>query len=144
MDNKSVARTIGQQIGVVEHTLSITNSKDEKATINIKIDFSTASDTEIKSWLCSNRGIAGQRPWRSLTKAEIMELNGRTFDACSIGTKPKSMIESTTALLNRFEGKSKAEIVAEFVKAGMSEIKAEILASAMLTNDDGELELENE
>lgn len=82
---------IGKLVGVVKHTFSITNDADEKvSSVTINIDFTNVNDTDIKSWLCSNRIIAGQRPWRKLSKAEIENMNGRTFDANTIGQKVKS------------------------------------------------------
>jgi hypothetical protein len=126
--------TIGSRIGVVGHTLSITNVKDEKVQLNIKIDYSTATDTDIKSWLNSNRVIAGQRPWRSLTADELKAMDGMTFNATTIGQKVKSLRESTSALLNQFNGKSREEIIDSFMSnPSMTLAKAEMLANAMLS-----------
>ena len=91
---------IGQLIGVVDHTFSITNSHDDKVQVAVKVDFSTASDADIKTWLTSNRIIAGQRPWRSLSKAELLELSGTTFVAQNIGKKVKSRAEQVQSMVN--------------------------------------------
>lgn len=125
-------RTIGQIIGTVSHNLSITNAKDEKVQLTIKIDFSNASDTDLKAWLCSNRAIAGQRPWRALSKDELVKLNGMTFMAETIGQKVKSLKETTAALLSQFSGKSREEIIESFMNAGVPKEKAELMADAML------------
>ena len=86
--------TLGQKIGIVKHSLSITNARDEKTSITISLDFSTASDSEIKSWLCGSRAIAFQRPTRSLSLAEINELDGTTIPAQDAGKKVKSRQET--------------------------------------------------
>ena len=85
--------TLGQTIGKVRHTFSITNDAKDKVQLAVTIDFSTASDTDIKSWLVSNRVIAGQRPWRALSKDEIESLDGQTILATDIGKKIKSREE---------------------------------------------------
>ena len=82
--------TIGQTIGIISHTFSITNDHDDKVQLSVRLDCRTASDDEIKGWITSNRIIAGQRPWRSLSKDELLELNGTTFIAQNIGQKVKS------------------------------------------------------
>ena len=54
-------KTLGQMIGTVTDTFSITNARGEKVQISVKWDFTTSTDTDIKSWLCGNRRIAFQR-----------------------------------------------------------------------------------
>ena len=123
---------LGSQIGVVGHSFSITNDQGDKVQLSIKIDFSTSSDQDLKTWLVSNRIIAGQRPWRSLSKDELVKLNGMTFQAETIGQKVKSLKETTTALLNQFSGKSKQEIIDVLMQTpGMTVDKAELIAEAM-------------
>ena len=51
---------IGKAIGIVSHSFSIKNDRDEKVTLNIKVDFRTCSDQDIKGWIVSNRIIAGK------------------------------------------------------------------------------------
>ena len=123
---------IGKSIGVVGHAFSITNDKGDKVQLSINIDFTGASDADIKAWLVSNRIIAGQRPWRSLSKDELIKLNGMTFMAETIGQKVKSLKETTTALLNQFSGKSREEIIESFINAGVPKEKAKLMADAML------------
>ena len=82
--------TLGQTIGIVKHSMSITNNAGDKVSLTIKIDFTTASDNDITNWLCSNRCIAGQRPWRGLSLSELKALDNRTFMASDIGKKVKS------------------------------------------------------
>jgi hypothetical protein len=125
--------TLGSRIGVVGHTLSITNNKDEKVQLTIKIDYSTATDTDIKSWLNSNRVIAGQRPWRSLTAEELKAMDGMTFNAATIGQKVKSTKETMQNVLNQYAGKSKQEIMNDLIKMGLPELKAELMADAILS-----------
>lgn len=125
-------QTLGQRIGVVSHTLSVTNTKDENVTITIKVDYSTASNVEIISWLNSNRGIAFQRPTRLLSKDEISNLSGNMFNAVTIGSKAKSVAEITTNMLNVYAGKSKVEVIEMLMKSGLNEIKAELMADAIM------------
>lgn len=114
--------TIGKAIGIVEHSFSIKNDREEKVTLNIKVDFRTCSDQDVKGWLVSNRIIAGQRPWRSLSLGELWELNGKTFSANTIGQKVKSREEQ------------KRELVTTFINAGLGQEKALQLATAALDN----------
>ena len=81
---------IGQSIGIVDHSFSITNDHGDKVTVSAKVDFSTATDQDIKGWVISNRIIAGQRPWRALSKSELEGLKDQTFLAQNIGRKVKS------------------------------------------------------
>ena len=92
--------TIGQSIGVLSHAFKITNDNEETVQLSIKIDFSTASDDDIKSWITSNRVIAGQRPWRSLSKSELIGLNEKLFVAQNIGRKVKSRAEQVQSMVN--------------------------------------------
>ena len=96
-------KTIGQLMGIVSHTLSVTNDRGDKVTITINVDFRTSSDTDCRTWNVSNRVIAGQRPWRSLTKAELEKLNGSTFIAQNIGQKVKSYGETKQAAVAAFD-----------------------------------------
>ena len=88
-----MTQTLGQTIGKVRHTGSIKNDAGDKVQIGIYIDFSTCTDTDISNWLCANRFIAGQRPWRSLSIDELKGLDGQTFLASDIGKKVKSRAE---------------------------------------------------
>ena len=115
-------QTIGTLVGKVPHTFGITNDVGEKAQLTITIDFSTASDNDIKGWLVANRIIAGQRPWRTLSVDELKALNGLVFIAEAIGRKVKSREEQ------------KAELKATFMNAGVDEKKAEQLATVALEN----------
>ena len=85
--------TIGQRLGVQRHTLSIKNDAGDKASISVRIDYTSASDNDIAGWLNSNRVISGQRVWRKMDVDEIGELDGQTFIANNIGQKIKTMAE---------------------------------------------------
>lgn len=91
---------LGQIIGVQKHSFNIKNDNEEKVALSITIDFSTATDADIIAWLVSNRTIAGQRPWRSLSVAELNDLDGTSFVAQNIGQKVKSRVERIQALVN--------------------------------------------
>lgn len=93
-------QTLGQIIGIVNHSGSVKNDDEESCSLSINIDFSTASDQDIKNWLCSNRIIAGARPWRKLSLDEIKNLGGTTFIAQNIGHKVKSRKEQIQVHLN--------------------------------------------
>ena len=119
---KDTTLTIGQMVGVVDHSFGITNAQGDKTTVSVKIDFSTCSDNDVKNWLVSNRIIAGQRPWRSLSLDELKALNGTTFNANSIGQKVRSRDEQ------------KRDLVNTFTNAGVPTAQAELLAEAALNN----------
>jgi len=85
--------TIGQMIGKIKHSMSVTNDNKEKTSIMVTFDFSTATDVDIKSWLCGSRAIAFQRPARSLSKGEIDALSGTVVIAQNAGVKVKSRDE---------------------------------------------------
>ena len=121
-NNETEVKTVGMQIGTVDHAFSITNSVGDTVTLSIKIDFTTSSISDIKSWLVSNRIIAGQRPWRNLSKTELMKLNGQTFNASTIGTKIKSREQQ------------KVDMVNMFVAAGVPIEQATALATAAINN----------
>jgi hypothetical protein len=125
--------SLGKRIGKVSKACKVTIGSGESATINIEIDFSNASDTDVRSWLAADRVIAFQRPTRLLTIDEIKGLDGQTFDATTIGTKAKSKIDTIKSVLNAYSGKSKDEIMDDLVKLGMSNEKAELLADAMVS-----------
>jgi hypothetical protein len=92
--------TLGQTIGKVKHTFSVKNDHDDKVQLTMKVDFTTASDNDIKGWLVGNRIIAYQRPIRSLSKAEIAELDNTTIVAQNAGVKVKSHEEQVQSMVN--------------------------------------------
>lgn len=105
-------KTIGEMVGVVRHTCSTKNDAGERVQTTIKIDFSSASDDDIKSWLTSNRVIAGQRVWRTLSVDEIKStVDGGTFMAQHIGRKIRS----------------ERERIADYVNAGIPENIAKMM-----------------
>lgn len=95
MDNK----TLGQIIGVVRHNLDITLDNGTKANAVVNIDFTSTNDSDIKSWLCSNRIISGQRAWRKMSLNEFNDIvDKQTFAASSIGQKVKTHEEKVALL----------------------------------------------
>ena len=92
--------TLGKEIGIVKHSMSITNNAGDKVSLTIKINFTASSDNDITNWLCSNRCIAGQRPWRGLSLDELKALDNKTFVASNIGQKVKSRADQITDLVN--------------------------------------------
>ena len=91
---------LGKEIGIVKHSMSITNNAGDKVSLTIKINFTASSDNDITNWLCSNRCIAGQRPWRGLSLNELKALDNRTFIASDIGKKVKSREDQINDLVN--------------------------------------------
>ena len=85
--------TLGQTIGKVRHSFTITNDAKEKVQLALILDFSTCTDADIKDWLCSNRIIAFQRPSRALSAEELKGLDGQTIMAIDAGKKVKSRAE---------------------------------------------------
>lgn len=95
-----MANTLGAIIGVVEHSFSVKNDQDEIVQLAVKIDFTTSTDAEIKSWLAGNRTIAFQRPARALTASELRKLNGSTIMAKTAGAKIQSDVAKIRAAIN--------------------------------------------
>jgi hypothetical protein len=95
-----MANTIGMAIGKIIDTFSITNNRGASTTLRINWDFSTASDSDIKSWLAGNRRIAFQRPSRALSVDELNELDGTTIAASNAGKKTMSRSERIDNLVN--------------------------------------------
>ena len=92
-------KTLGQMIGVVKHHFDITLDNNTKTSASVDIDFSAVLDNDIKSWLCSNRVISGQRAWRKMSLDEIASnVNGTTFQAGAIGQKVKTHAEKVAML----------------------------------------------
>ncbi len=85
--------TIGQTIGKVVDNFAITNDAGDKVQLKLTYDFSTATDTDIKSWLCGNRRISLQRPSRAKSKAELESMNDQTIMAIDAGKKFKTRAE---------------------------------------------------
>ena len=85
--------TLGQTIGRVVDNFAITNDAGDKVQVRLAYDFSTATDVDIKSWLCGNRRIALQRPARAKSKAELEALNGMVIVAVDAGKKVKTRAE---------------------------------------------------
>ena len=118
-----MSNELGAMIGVVKTTCKTTIAGGGASVTNtIYIDFSTASDDDIRGWLASNRVIAGQRPWKNMSEEELKALDGSTFVAQSIGTKVKSRKEQVQAFK------------VAFMASGIDEKTAGVLATAAIDN----------
>ena len=85
--------TLGQTIGKVVDDFTITNDAEDKVRVRLTFDFGSATDSDIKSWLCGNRRIALQRPARARSKDELEALNGQVIQATDAGKKVKTLAE---------------------------------------------------
>lgn len=95
-----MSNEIGKAIGKVTHSFGITGDTGWKSKATIEIDFSGVSDADIKSWLASNRIIAGQRVWRAMDLEEFeSSVNGQVHTASDIGKKVKTKAEKVSALM---------------------------------------------
>jgi len=94
-----MANTLGNLIGKVKHSFSITNDAKEKVQVSVTFDFSTCTDADIKSWLCGNRAIVLQRPLRALSIGEIAKVDGTVIDASHAGRKVQSVEEKLNAAI---------------------------------------------
>jgi hypothetical protein len=119
---ENIKKTIGMRVGIVAKTCKVTNEEGDAVTITVNVDFSTATDTDIKNWLTADRIIAGQRPWRKLSRDEIIDMNGQTFNAASIGMKVRSKAEQRQDMIN------------VFVASGVPIEQATALAEAAINN----------
>ena len=95
----TMANTLGAIIGKVKHSFSITNDDKEKVQVSVTFDFSTCTDTDVKSWLCGNRAIVLQRPLRALSITEIAKIDGTVIDASHAGRKVQSVEEKLNAAI---------------------------------------------
>lgn len=101
MNDTTENKTIGQMIGILTHSFKVSQYKGGPSTsLRVKVDFTTASDSDIKGWLTSNRIIACQRPLRGLSENELEALNDTTFIAQNIGQKVKSREDKVQELVN--------------------------------------------
>jgi hypothetical protein len=97
-----MSNEIGTLIGKITHAFNVTpHGTKTKTPLTVTLDFSTASNADIKSWLASDRTIAMQRPMRSLTSDEILaNYNGQTMLASDVGQKIRSRAERIAELVN--------------------------------------------
>lgn len=119
--------TLGKAIGITVDNFSVTNNAGVSTKIRVNIDYSSVSDTDIRSWLNGNRRISLQRVLRSMTTAEIDALDGTTFMAETIGQKVKSDEQVKAEYMARFNTASdsdKARMIAE-LQAQMKVVKDE-------------------
>lgn len=105
--------TLGKQIGIIETNFRTTLDTGEKVQLNVKFDFTNASDEEIISWVVANRRIAFQTPLRALTLGEAKSLNGRTILATSCGKKIESKEQQVKKLVALGVPKNVARLVVE-------------------------------
>ncbi len=93
---------LGKTIGVISHSLKITNSVKDIVTIGVEFDYSTMDDQAIKNLIVRSTTIDFQRPTRLLSASEIKSLNGTVVIAQNAGRKVQSASEikaQTVALL---------------------------------------------
>ena len=99
-----MSNELGMLVGVITDNFAVKNDAGDTVQLHVKYDFSTASDEDIKSWLCGNRRIAMQRPLRKLSAEEITNLNGVTILAQDAGKKVKSKEDQIQEFVNAFVG----------------------------------------
>ena len=99
-----MSNELGMLVGVITDNFAVKNDAGDTVQLHVKYDFSTASDEDIKSWLCGNRRIAMQRPLRKLSVEEITNLNGVTILAQDAGKKVKSKEDQIQEFVNAFVG----------------------------------------
>lgn len=92
--------TLGSMIGVLTDNFAITNDDQDKVQLSVRWDFRTATDADIKSWLCGNRRIAFQRPSRAMSVDELTTVDGSTIPAIDAGKKVKTHAEKIAAIVN--------------------------------------------
>lgn len=90
---------LGATIGVIVDNFTITNDDQDKVQLSVKWDFRTATDADIKSWLCGNRRIAFQRPSRAMNKAELESCDKSTIPAIDAGKKVKTRQQRINELM---------------------------------------------
>ena len=114
--------TIGEAIGIQIDNFSVKNDAGDTVKIRVKIDYSNMSDLDIMNCLNGNRRIPLQRVLRKMSKEEIADLDGTTFDANDVGKKIKSRSEKIN------------EFITAFVNAGVDKEQAVVLATNAVDN----------
>lgn len=120
-----MSNELGMLIGSVRHTFGIMANDGSKRSVNVTFDFSTSTDDEIKSWLVGNRAIAAQKPPKSMTMAEALEVyDGKVIFASEAGKKAESESQVVAKMASQMASKTpeeKAALIAELMKvAGLS------------------------
>jgi hypothetical protein len=95
--------TLGNQIGIVESSFSITNSNDDKVDLRIKFDFRSTSDEKIKALLTGQGCVVafqngGGR--RGMSAAALRELDGMTVLAHQAGCKVRTKAQQVEDYVN--------------------------------------------
>ena len=117
-----MSNELGRLIGTLVDNFNVKNDYKDTVQLKVSYDFSTATDEDIKSWLCGNRRIAMQRPLRKLSAEEITNLYGVTILAQDAGKKVKSKEDKIQ------------EFVAAFTSQGIDPEMAKRLATAAVEN----------
>ena len=99
-----MSNELGRLIGTLVDNFNVKNDYKDTVQLKVSYDFSTATDEDIKSWLCGNRRIAMQRPMRKLSANEIENLYGVTILAQDAGKKVKSKEDKIQEFVNAFVG----------------------------------------
>ena len=130
-----MSNEIGMLIGKITHAFNVTpHGSKTKTPLSVTLDFTTASDADIKSWLASDRTIAMQRPMRSLTSDEILaNYDKQTILASDVGKSIKSRTERIAELVNVGLPNDVAELAIDNPASF-----AEIMASVKAPSDDDE------
>jgi len=110
---------LGTMIGIVRHAFSTTNNAGQTAQVTMKFDFRSATDEDIKSWLCGNRAIARQRPMKKLSQAEMLALDNMTVRAENAG---KAIV-------------SRSEQIKTYTSAGVPEAMAIAIIDGKIDDD---------
>ena len=128
---------LGNQIGIVESSFSITNSNDDKVDLRIKFDFRSTSDEKIKALLTGQGTVVafqngGGR--RGMSAAALRELDGMTVLAhqagCKVRTKAQQVEDHVASGIPEdiatymVENPSKVADVWESIKDKLNESKA--------------------
>ena len=90
---------------VKSKSCNVTNHEGDEVKVNVKVDFTNATRDQLLEWAVSSRIIVGQRVWRDLSKKELeSKVEGKTFDALTIGHKIKSREDQVKATMNPAAG----------------------------------------
>ena len=121
---------IGSLIGKVVDNFSIKNDVGDKVQLKLTFDFTTATDIEIKSWLCGNRRIALQRPARAMDKGELESMNDTVIIAVDAGKKVKTKAERI----------KEAQATIAALKANFPSEYANLVSEMNVDEDEGTIE----
>lgn len=132
-------KTIGELLGVFEHTYGYMSNTGAKGQVTSKFDCTTSTLAEVRSWIAGNRAIARQRVFKGMSTDDIIETSGDIVIAQDAGKKVASLADTVEMIYQGFISTGMAPDDARKY-ADMAANNPSAAAVAIEKNDDKELE----